>query len=80
MVISWVRGEDSPDDPWGGWSFEWMTSSPPPAHTLYRLKDGTWGIPTLEDANEHIANEPGIMGRWFQRLMVSDEESGEVSH
>ena len=80
MVISWVRGEDAPDDPWGGWSFEWMTSSPPPAHTQYKLSDGTWGIPTLEDANEHIANEPGAMGRWFQRLMVSDEESGEVSH
>ena len=80
MILTSVRGQDAPDDPWGGWSFEWMTSSPPPAHTQYKLSDGTWGLPTLEDANDHIANEPGVMGRWFQRLMVSDEESEGASN
>ena len=78
MIVSSVRGEDAPDDPWGGWSFEWMTSSPPPNHTLYKLNDGSWGLPTLEDANEHIANEPGWLSSWFQRLMVTDQETGET--
>ena len=83
MIVSSVRGEDAPDDPWGGWSFEWMTSSPPPDHTLYKLDDGSWGLPTLKDANEHIANEPGWLSSWFQRLMVEDEDKGdkgEVTH
>jgi len=78
MIASSVRGEDAPDDPWGGWSFEWMTSSPPPNHTLYKLDDGSWGLPTLKDANEHIANEPGWLSSWFQRLMVTDQETGET--
>ena len=54
-----------------------MTSSPPPDHTLYKLDDGSWGLPTLKDANEHIANEPGWLSTWFQRLMVEDEEKGD---
>jgi hypothetical protein len=48
-----------------------MVSSPPPTPSFSE-------IPTLEDANEHIANEPGALGRWFKRLMVPDEEAGEV--
>ena len=71
MVVSLYRGAKAPADPWGGWSFEWMVSSPPPTPSFSE-------IPTLEDANEHIANEPGALGRWFKRLMVPDEEAGEV--
>ncbi len=81
MIISSIRGVDAPADPWGGWSFEWMTSSPPPTPSFGHFDGERWtGLPVLEDANEHIANEPGVISRWFSRLMVADEETGEASH
>ena len=81
MIVSSVRGVDAPADPWGGWSFEWMTSSPPPTPSFGSFDGERWhGLPKLRDANEHIANDPGMIGRMFQRLMVADEESGDVVH
>ncbi|MEC8997734.1 MAG: cbb3-type cytochrome c oxidase subunit I [Candidatus Thermoplasmatota archaeon] len=74
MVVTYIRGDPAPADPWGGWSFEWMTASPPPTPSF-----DPHNLPRLEDANEHIANEPGALGRWFNRLMVPDEETGEVA-
>ena len=75
MIKSVIRGQKAPADPWGGWSFEWMTSSPPPTPS-FPLDD----LPTLKDANEdHIANEPSAIVKWFQGLMVLDNEE-EVSH
>ncbi|MEC8938598.1 MAG: cbb3-type cytochrome c oxidase subunit I [Candidatus Thermoplasmatota archaeon] len=74
MLLSLVRGDKAPADPWGGWSFEWMTSSPPPTPSF------DWhNLPVLKDANEHIANEPGRVGKWFSRLMVPEDHE-EVSH
>jgi cytochrome c oxidase subunit 1 len=69
IIISLVRGQDAPPDPWGGWSFEWMTDSPPPTPS-FPLDN----LPVLRDANEHVANEPSKLGAWFNRLMVADEE------
>jgi cytochrome c oxidase subunit 1 len=69
IIISLIRGQDAPADPWGGWSFEWMTDSPPPTPS-FPLDN----LPVLRDANEHIANEPSKLGAWFNRLMVADEE------
>jgi heme/copper-type cytochrome/quinol oxidase subunit 1 len=69
IIISLVRGQDAPPDPWGGWSFEWMTDSPPPTPS-FPLDN----LPVLRDANEHVANEPSKLGIWFNRLMVADEE------
>jgi cytochrome c oxidase subunit 1 len=75
VVISLVRGQKAPADPWGGWSFEWMTSSPPPTPSFGRFENGEWhDIPTLLDSNEHIANEPSKLGIWFNKLMVADKE------
>ena len=34
MIKTVVAGEKAPADPWGGWSFEWMCSSPPPTPHL----------------------------------------------
>jgi heme/copper-type cytochrome/quinol oxidase subunit 1 len=69
MLTSLVRGQKAPADPWGGWSFEWMVSSPPPTPSF------DWNnLPELRDANEHIAHEPTRMGAWFNRLMVPDQE------
>jgi heme/copper-type cytochrome/quinol oxidase subunit 1 len=31
------RGAVAPDDPWGGYSLEWWTSSPPPPHNFTSL-------------------------------------------
>jgi len=80
MIISTIRGEDAPNDPWGGWSFEWMTTSPPPTPSFGHFDGEKWiGLPVLRDANEHLANEPSSIGKWFNRLMVSEEKSEEGS-
>ncbi len=75
MIKSLIRGEKAPADPWGGWSFEWMVSSPPPTPSF-----DPQNIPTLLNANEHVANEPGRLGQWFQRFMVADDAAEGGSH
>ena len=75
MIKSLIRGEKAPADPWGGWSFEWMVSSPPPTPSF-----DPQNIPTLLNANEHVANEPGRLGQWFQRFMVADDAAEGESH
>jgi cytochrome c oxidase subunit I len=37
LVISWKRGEVAGDDPWGGNTLEWATSSPPPPYNFERV-------------------------------------------
>jgi heme/copper-type cytochrome/quinol oxidase subunit 1 len=37
LVVSWRRREPAGDDPWGGNSLEWATSSPPPEHNFERV-------------------------------------------
>ena len=71
MIKSLIRGEKAPADPWGGWSFEWMTSSPPPTPSF-----DPHNLPELKDANEHVANEPSRLGQMFRRLMVADDAEG----
>jgi cytochrome c oxidase subunit I len=34
LVRSWPRAAPDADDPWGGFSLEWATSSPPPPHNF----------------------------------------------
>ena len=34
VVVSWRRPIPAGDDPWGGHTLEWSTSSPPPAHNF----------------------------------------------
>ena len=75
MIKSLIRGQDAPADPWGGWSFEWMTTSPPPTPSF-----DPHNLPVLTDANEHVANEPGTLSKLFNRLMVSEEETEEAVH
>tara|TARA_B100000575_G_scaffold15693_1_gene11075 strand:- start:7231 stop:9552 length:2322 start_codon:yes stop_codon:yes gene_type:complete len=75
MIKSLIRGQEAPADPWGGWSFEWMTSSPPPTPSF-----DPHNLPVLTDANEHVANEPGTLSKLFNRLMVSEDEAEEAVH
>jgi cytochrome c oxidase subunit 1 len=37
VLVSWRRRTPAGDDPWGGYSLEWVTSSPPPEHNFERL-------------------------------------------
>ena len=43
ILRSWNNGEKASADPWGGWSLEWTTSSPPPPNSFIE-------IPTLQVA------------------------------
>jgi cytochrome c oxidase subunit 1 len=35
--VSWRRPLPAPDDPWGGYTLEWATTSPPPPHNFDAL-------------------------------------------
>ncbi len=37
LWTAWRRGRPAGDDPWGGHTLEWATSSPPPEHNFTRL-------------------------------------------
>jgi cytochrome c oxidase subunit I len=37
LITSWLAGEQAGDDPWDGWTLEWLTSSPPPAYNFAAL-------------------------------------------
>ncbi len=37
LVLSLWRGAPAPWNPWNGWTLEWATSSPPPAHNFSAL-------------------------------------------
>lgn len=68
MIKTLLTGKKAPNDPWGGWSFEWSTTSPPPTPSFDE-------IPTLIDVNESDEPEPN----WLMKLMVPEdyEEAAE---
>ena len=75
MISSGLRGAKAPADPWGGWSLEWTTSSPPP--TPSHDPDN---LPVL-DMSLHEPDEdaePGFIGRMIERMMIP-AETEEVS-
>ena len=37
LVVSLFKGRPAEDNPWGGWTLEWATSSPPPPHNFDRI-------------------------------------------
>jgi cytochrome c oxidase subunit I len=39
FLVSIRRGQPAGDDPWGGNSLEWVTSSPPPSHNFHHLPE-----------------------------------------
>lgn len=45
VARAWRRPCDAPDDPWGGDTFEWATSSPPPHHNFAAIPIAEAGIP-----------------------------------
>lgn len=63
MIMTLFKGKKAPADPWGGWSFEWLVSSPPPTPSFDEL-------PILIDVNETDEAKPN----WLMKLMVPDDE------
>jgi len=69
LIKSYRGGEPAGNDPWGGWSLEWTTTSPPPTPSFDE-------IPTQGDANEHHASSR-LMGRlWGTGDSGDTEEVG----
>jgi len=57
IIYSARRGEKVGKDPWGGWSLEWTTTSPPPTPSFH-------DIPTQGDVNEgHEHGEKKGLGK-----------------
>ena len=71
MISSGLRGQRAPNDPWGGWSMEWMVSSPPPTPS-HNPSD----LPVQEFAEIHDEGEPGLFGRLIEWMMIPEESHG----
>ena len=61
ILYSARRGEEVGNDPWGGWSLEWSTTSPPPTPSFH-------DIPVQRDMNDHYSHHdkselPGLKKR-----------------
>jgi heme/copper-type cytochrome/quinol oxidase subunit 1 len=50
------RGRPAGDDPWGGYSLEWATTSPPPHHNFTSLPPIRSERPVY-DARQHASGE-----------------------
>ena len=73
LIHSSKNGEKVGKDPWGGWSLEWATTSPPPTPSFAV-------IPTQLDANENDHHEPGVLDKIGKKLWaIGEKDNEEVS-
>ena len=64
LYVSIRRGRPSGDDPWGGHTLEWATSSPPPDHNFTRLPPIRSDRPVFDERMAASApGGPGGFGR-----------------
>lgn len=71
VLYSAKKGQRIGEDPWGGWSLEWTTSSPPPTPSFAE-------IPTQADAN--VGHVDGPITRWVKKLWSIGHGNEEVKH
>ncbi len=73
LIHSSKNGEKVGKDPWGGWSLEWATTSPPPTPSFAV-------IPTQLDANDESHREPGVLDKIGKKLWaIGEKDNEEVS-
>jgi heme/copper-type cytochrome/quinol oxidase subunit 3 len=57
LWISLRRGQPAGDNPWGGWTLEWATTSPPPPHNFALLPPIRSARPLWDLAHPDLADE-----------------------
>jgi cytochrome c oxidase subunit 1 len=53
LVRGLIKGEKAPDNPWGGTTLEWRTSSPPPVENFEEIPLVTGG-PYVHDRETYV--------------------------
>ncbi len=72
MIYSYKKGIPAGNDPWGGWSLEWSTSSPPPTPSFHDIP-----VQGNDPANE--GHDDGFLMRWGSKLWFAGVKKEEVS-
>lgn len=75
IVRAWWRAPDAPDDPWGGDSLEWATSSPPP-HFNFGMPPIVESRHAMWERSEVIPVVTGLESDKHQVLVTTVEEFG----
>ena len=65
LVHGLLRGEPAGDNPWGGWTLEWATSSPPPPENFdllppVRSRRPLWDLQHPDDPDWKRENSPEV--------------------
>ncbi|MDQ3216344.1 MAG: cytochrome c oxidase subunit I [Actinomycetota bacterium] len=58
LFVSLRRGPLAGDDPWGGYTLEWATTSPPPHHNFHRLPPIRSARPVFDERRENAQAGP----------------------
>ena len=62
ILRSWNGGEKAGADPWGGWSLEWTTSSPPPHNTFTEIPTLQVAEPSADEESESTSTSTPTAG------------------
>lgn len=71
IIYSSRRGEPVGKDPWGGWSLEWSTTSPPPTPSFHE-------DPVQGDMNERYGHHKPDTGKLIDKLLKAEPKSTVV--
>ena len=65
MILSLRTGEKVGPNPWGGWSLEWTTDSPPPTPSFAE-------IPVQIDEEHEVKEGGGALGKIINRIWSAE--------